>query len=116
MEASLGDPGGPILQLSDERALGGQHPEHAPQELQDGGGDAPAPAHEGPEERELPAALRGGRAAERLRGQAALRAPAAGRAAAAEQGDLVDSYDPALKEHRTVCFLAFDGHSYSTGP
>ena len=24
------------------------------------------------------------------------------------QGDLV-SYDPALKEHRTVCFLAFDG-------
>ena len=25
------------------------------------------------------------------------------------QGDLVDSYDPALKEHRTVCFLAFDG-------
>ena len=26
------------------------------------------------------------------------------------QGDLVDSYDPALKEHRTVCFLAFDGH------
>ena len=24
------------------------------------------------------------------------------------QGDLVDSYDPALKEHRTVCFLAFD--------
>ena len=49
-------------------------------------GDAPAPAHEGPEERELPAALRGGRAAERLRGQAALRAPAAGRAAAAERG------------------------------
>ena len=33
----------------------------------------------GPEERELPAALRGGRAAERLQGQAALRAPAAGR-------------------------------------
>ena len=28
------------------------------------------------------------------------------------QGDLVDSYDPALKEHRTVCFLAFDGHCY----
>ena len=27
-------------------------------------------------------------------------------------GDLVDSYDPALKEHRTVCFLAFDGHCY----
>ena len=52
-------------------------------ELEDRGGDAPAPAHEGPEERELPAALRGGRAAERLRGQAALRAPAAGRAAAA---------------------------------
>ena len=45
----------------------------------DGGGDAPAPAHEGPEERELPAV-------ERLRGQAALRAPAAGRAAAAERG------------------------------
>ena len=44
----------------------GQHPEHALQELQDGGGDAPAPAHEGSEERELPAALRGGRAAERL--------------------------------------------------
>ena len=81
VEASL-DPGGPILQLSD----GGQHPEHAPQELQNGGGDAPAPAHEGPEERELPAALRGGRAAERLRGQAALCAPAAGRAAAAERG------------------------------
>ena len=57
-----------------------QHPEHALQELQDGGGDAPAPAHEGPEERELR------RAAERLRGQAALRAPAAGRAAAAERG------------------------------
>ena len=29
-------------------------------------GDAPAPAHKGPEKRELPAALRGGRAAERL--------------------------------------------------
>ena len=28
------------------------------------------------------------------------------------QGDLVDSYDPALKEHHTVCFLAFDGHCY----
>ena len=28
------------------------------------------------------------------------------------QGDLVDSYNPALKEHRTVCFLAFDGHCY----
>ena len=28
------------------------------------------------------------------------------------QGDLVDSYDPALKEHRTVCVLAFDGHCY----
>ena len=28
------------------------------------------------------------------------------------QGDLVDSYDPALKEHRSVCFLAFDGHCY----
>ena len=28
------------------------------------------------------------------------------------QGDLVDSYDPPLKEHRTVCFLAFDGHCY----
>ena len=28
------------------------------------------------------------------------------------QGNLVDSYDPALKEHRTVCFLAFDGHCY----
>ena len=27
------------------------------------------------------------------------------------QGDLVDSYDPTLKEHRTVC-LAFDGHCY----
>ena len=67
-------------------ALGGQHPEHALQELQDRGGDAPAPAREGPEERELPAALRGGRAAERLRGQAAVRAPAAGRAAAAERG------------------------------
>ena len=25
---------------------------------------------------------------------------------------VVDSYDPALKEHRTVCFLAFDGHCY----
>ena len=25
---------------------------------------------------------------------------------------LVDSYDPALKEHRAVCFLAFDGHCY----
>ena len=138
VEASL-DPGGPILQLSDETYFLDpeghwvQHPEHALQELQDGGGDAPAPAHEGPEERELSATLRGGRAAERLRGQAALRAPAAGRAAAAEcgvdamlrhdwrrlgisaeevrefcvwrnapmrvlssQGDLVDSYDPAL--------------------
>ena len=28
------------------------------------------------------------------------------------QGDLVDSYDPALKKHRTVCFLAFDGRCY----
>ena len=28
------------------------------------------------------------------------------------QGNLVDSFDPALKEHRTVCFLAFDGHCY----
>ena len=28
------------------------------------------------------------------------------------QGDLVDSYDPALKKLRTVCFLAFDGHCY----
>ena len=28
------------------------------------------------------------------------------------QGDLVDSYDAALKEHRTVRFLAFDGHCY----
>ena len=28
------------------------------------------------------------------------------------QGDLVDSYGPALKEHRAVCFLAFDGHCY----
>ena len=28
------------------------------------------------------------------------------------QGDLVDSYDQAVKEHRTVCFLAFDGHCY----
>ena len=28
------------------------------------------------------------------------------------QGDLVDSYNPARKEHRTVCFLAFDGHCY----
>ena len=28
------------------------------------------------------------------------------------EGDLVDSYDPALKEHRTMCFLAFDGHCY----
>ena len=26
------------------------------------------------------------------------------------QGDLVGSYDTALKEHRTVCFLAFDGY------
>ena len=73
VEASLGDPAAPILQLSDEtyffdpeRQLGGQHPEHAVSELQDRGGDAPAPAPEGPEERELPAALRGGRAAERL--------------------------------------------------
>ena len=24
----------------------------------------------------------------------------------------MDSYDPALKEHRTVRFLAFDGHCY----
>ena len=32
--------------------------------------------------------------------------------ALSSQGDLVDSYDPALKEHRTVCFLAFD----CTGP
>ena len=34
-------------------ALGGQHPEHAVSELEDRGGDAPAPAHEGPKEREL---------------------------------------------------------------
>ena len=32
------------------------------------------------------------------------------------QGDLVDSYDPALKEHRTVCFLAFDGTATCTRP
>ena len=29
------------------------------------------------------------------------------------QGNLVDSYNPA--EHRTVCFLAFDGHCSCTG-
>ena len=28
------------------------------------------------------------------------------------QGDVVDSYDPALKGHRTVCFLCFNGHCY----
>ena len=28
------------------------------------------------------------------------------------QGDVVDSYDPALKRHRTVCFLCFNGHCY----
>ena len=92
--------------------------------------ETPAPAHDGPEERD--ACLR-----------SVMRAPAAGRAAAAERGggvrrlgisaeevrefcvwrnapmrvlssqsDLVDSYNPALKEHRTVCFLAFDGHCY----
>ena len=56
VEASLGDPAAPLLQRP--TSLGGQHPEHAVQELQDRGGDAPAPAHEGgPEERELPAAL-----------------------------------------------------------
>ena len=31
------------------------------------------------------------------------------------QGDLVGSYDPALKEHRAVCFLAFDGHYQQPG-
>ena len=44
-----GGPAAPILQLSDETyfriPLGGQHPEHA---VQDRGGDAPAPVHEGP--------------------------------------------------------------------
>ena len=25
---------------------------------------------------------------------------------------MVDSYDPALKRHRTVCFLCFNGHCY----
>ena len=62
VEASL-DPGGPVLQLSYETYF--LDPEghwvistqHALQELQDRGGDAPAPAHEGPEECELPAAL-----------------------------------------------------------
>ena len=28
------------------------------------------------------------------------------------QGDVVDSYDPALKRHRTMCFLCFNGHCY----
>ena len=60
------DPGGPILQLSDKthfldpRARATRTSE-------------PAPAHKGPKERELPAALQEGR----LQGQAALRAPAA---------------------------------------
>ena len=26
--------------------------------------------------------------------------------------EVLNSYDPALKEHRTVCFLIFDGHCY----
>ena len=151
VEASL-DPGGPILQLSTRptsstpRGTGWSAPRaRATTEVE----TLLRQRMKGLRERELPAALRGGRAAERLRGQAALRAPAAGRAAAAgggvrrlwrhdwrrlgisaeevrefcvwrnapmrvlsSQGDLVDSYDPALKEHRTVCFLAFDGHCY----
>ena len=32
------------------------------------------------------------------------------------QGDLVDSYDPALKEHRTVCFWPSTGTATCTGP
>ena len=28
------------------------------------------------------------------------------------QGNVVDSYDPALKRHRTVCFLCFNGRCY----
>ena len=31
---------------------------------------------------------------------------------AVPEGDVVDSYDPALKRHRTVCFLCFNGHCY----
>ena len=59
VEASLGDPAARILQLSDETYFLDPEGHWAPrvQELQDRGGDAPAPAHEGPEERELPAAL-----------------------------------------------------------
>ena len=36
--------------------------------------------------------------------------------ARAELAGLVDSYDPALKERRTVCFLAFEGTATCTGP
>ena len=90
VEASLGGPCGahpPALGrdvLPGPRgALGGQHAEHALPELADGGGDAAAAAHAGAAKRELPAALRGGRAGQCLRGQAALRGPAACGAAAA---------------------------------
>ena len=69
VEASLGDPAGPILQLSDETYYldpEGRWVVSTP-ELADGGGDAAAAAHAGAAKRELPAALRGGRAGQCLR-------------------------------------------------
>ena len=64
--ASL-DPSGPILQLLDETyfldpeghwVVSTQSTRY--RNSRNGGGDAPAPAHEGPEKRELPAGLQGG--------------------------------------------------------
>ena len=89
LETSLGDPAGPILQLSDETyyldpegrwvvSTQSTHYRNSRTEV-----DAAAAAHAGAAKRELPAALRGGRAGQCLRGQAALRGPAACGAAAA---------------------------------
>ena len=86
VEASL-DPGGPILQLSDETYF--LDPEgHWVVSTQSTRYRNSRTEVETLLRQRMSVSfqLRGGRAAERLRGQAALRAPAAGRAAAAERG------------------------------
>ena len=88
VEAFLGDPAGPILQLSDETyyldpdrrwvvSAQSTHYWNSRTEVET------LLRHAGAAKRELPAALRGGRAGQCLRGQAALRGPAACGAAAA---------------------------------
>ena len=86
VEASL-DPGGPILQLFDPEghwvvSTQSTRYRNSRTEVE----TLLRQRMRGLRSVSFPAALRGGRAAERLRGQAALRAPAAGRAAAAERG------------------------------